>query len=285
MSRPFRWNVAKREQLGTLVERTASEPYPGFVTELQHCCARIIALAGDADLVFIGRSPESIFDYLSGLLADTSWRERCVLVNISMRNLSPGEIRGQFPSAITNMREQFQALQLAPQHIAVRSRPVALVDLVANGWTFENIANFLLLWAHEGDLDEASVRRKLRFVGMTDRRKTSPNTWRWQQHAPWTKQFRGAIKNVSISRGLWTYLGDYQHKVSQWNPPWRWGAEELQRPQYDERTLEALRLALYLYTFGRSAEHRQAFARRLAAQPSMQQPWFRSLLREVRSTT
>jgi hypothetical protein len=30
----------------------------------------VIAAAADGDLVFVGRSPESIFDYLSGVLAE-----------------------------------------------------------------------------------------------------------------------------------------------------------------------------------------------------------------------
>ncbi|NLC24613.1 MAG: hypothetical protein GX776_09170 [Oxalobacter sp.] len=39
------------------------------------CCARIIAFAGNSDLVFVGRSPESFFDLLSGMLFDTTWLE------------------------------------------------------------------------------------------------------------------------------------------------------------------------------------------------------------------
>ena len=34
----------------------------------------MVASAGDGDLVFVGRSPESLYDYLGGILAETSWK-------------------------------------------------------------------------------------------------------------------------------------------------------------------------------------------------------------------
>jgi len=43
------------------------------------------------------------------------------------------------------------------------------------------------------------IRRKVRFVGVTNRTKTSPNTYRWQQHAAWTRQLPSrAVVNVSL---------------------------------------------------------------------------------------
>ena len=43
-----------------------------------------MAAAGDADLVFVGRSPESLYDYLRGACFDTSWHDRLHLLLVSL---------------------------------------------------------------------------------------------------------------------------------------------------------------------------------------------------------
>lgn len=48
------------------------ETFPGFQEQLLVACARVLALCDNSSLYFVGRSPESIFDHLSGLLFDTS---------------------------------------------------------------------------------------------------------------------------------------------------------------------------------------------------------------------
>jgi hypothetical protein len=136
MPQPFRWNIAKKEQLGRLVEMPQAEIYPDFFNELEDCCSRVIAFCDNSDLIFVGRSPESLFDYLSGLLAKTSWASRCSMLN------------------------------------------VAFVDVVSSGSTFRNITDLLTQWHKEQGGAEKSLRRKLRYVGLTLREKTSPNTWR-----------------------------------------------------------------------------------------------------------
>ena len=291
MNPPFRWNIAKREQLGRLVEGNADVPPPTFIDAIQVCCARVLAFSDDADLVFVGRSPESLFDYLSGLLAPTSWAERCTLVNLALRNLMaeamdvsyPDVLRSTYPGALEQGRHQLQVLELAPATIITRSRPLVFVDLVATGTTFRHLWELLLDWASELQLDLAALKRKLRFVGITEQHKTSPNTWRWHQQAAWTKQLRPhAIKNVAIPRHLWGYLGNTQPKTTLSNPPWRWGAEQMTLPSRDPASLAALRLAVQLYDLGNSGDHRQRFAGELARGPGMAQRWYRSLIYELR---
>ena len=68
MATPFRWNIARREQLGGLISATA----PGrplndmFLESLRATASRILAHANRSDLAFIGRTPENLYDYLSG---------------------------------------------------------------------------------------------------------------------------------------------------------------------------------------------------------------------------
>jgi hypothetical protein len=84
---PFRWNITRRSQLGGLVEGSPPPTYAGFIDDLQQCGARVIALCDNGDLFFVGRSPESLFDHLSGLLFDSSWARRLWLVQFSAEGL------------------------------------------------------------------------------------------------------------------------------------------------------------------------------------------------------
>ncbi len=285
MNQPFRWNLAKREQLGKLVHGEAAIAYPQFLADLQECCARVLSSCDNSDLIFVGRSPESIFDHLSGLLCDTSWGNRCVLFNISMAGGGPvagAELR--HPSVIKVLREQFAAVGLAPAQLVVRDMPVAFVDLVSTGGTYADLNEMLFAWTREVRADEPAARRKLRYVGITVREKTSPKTWRWQQHAAWTCKFRShAIKNVSVPWRLWDYLGNRQQKVTPSNPRWRWGSDELAQVPRAEHHLQALRLALKLYDQGLSVESRRRLSTLLARQPAMTEGWFRTLVNELRT--
>ncbi len=65
---PFRWNLASRNYIGSLAEGEKAYVYEEFFEHILPCCARILSFAGDCDLLFVGRSPESIFDHLSGVV-------------------------------------------------------------------------------------------------------------------------------------------------------------------------------------------------------------------------
>lgn len=283
MNTPFRWNLARQEQLGRLVEHRSPAPQPDFLSDLQQCCVRILAHSGNADLFFIGRSPENMFDYLSGILAGTSWAERCSMINISLRLWSLAEIRATSPDTLAAARAQLAAAGLAPDHLRQRACPTALVDLVVEGTTFGLLVELWLDWAREEGINAAAIRRRLRFVGITKREKTSPKTWRWQQHAPWVGQFQPSmIKNISIDYDLWLYLANEQPKVEPSNPPWRWTMAD-PAPLRDEKTLAALQGALDLYRLGQSPNHRRAFAKLMARERiAMRADWYRSLAGEIR---
>ena len=285
MPRPFRWDITRREQLGSLVHGDAAETYPEFVEDLRHCCARVVAAAGDARLVFVGRSPESIFDYLSGALAETSWIDRLTLFNIALRRVeNPQNVPSKH--ALAAEKEQIAALGLDPLSIATAPAPVALIDLIATGETIGAVIALLLDWAAEAGVDSEAVRRRLRVVGITGRGKNSPNTWRWQQRSPWASKFRrSALRGVSIPWRLWDYLGNWQQKVSRTNPAWRWADDEMHRPPREPEHAEALRLAVQLNDLARTPVERAAFSALVAEQPSMRNAWLRRLVTELRRAT
>jgi hypothetical protein len=213
---PFRWDLVTPDQLGSLLTGTAP-PDLWFLDDLVACAGKVLARSGNGDLVFVGRSLDSMFDLLSAALADADDRRR------------------------------LDRLPLSFQRSGVRS---------GRRWRV--------------------IRRKMRFVGVTSRTKTSPNTYRWQQHAAWTRQLRSrAVVNVSLSAWVWSYFGDCQVKLTRSYRPERWLADA-DGPDRDERTRQALAEAAALVAYGRSRPGRQALARAIGREPALAQPWLRT---------
>ena len=175
---------------------------------------------------------------------------------------------------VKSMRSYLRRLDLHPEGIATRKRHVAFVDLVSSGDTFSKLITLIHNWAGDVGYDWHAVSRRIRLIGVTKRTKTSPKTWRWQQHAtklpPGTRR---SVKNVSVPWELWHYLGDYQEKVVHSYTPSRWGDPALTSPSYEESQLRALRLAYELFELGRLRERRRAFASLLVQQPAMKLGW------------
>lgn len=282
MTRPFRWDLSRREQLGRLVQ-AVPQINLDYLDGFRACAGRILAEGGDSGLVFLGRSPESLFDYLSGALLGTPWEDRLTLLNLSLRDgalehggrpLAPRRSAG---------RLHLKEVGLDPRQLSQAGRPISLIDLVYTGQTFGNLISFLDAWALESGLDPQAYRRRLRLVGISIRTKNSPNTRRWQQATAWATLFRpGVLRGIAIPQPLWTYLGDIQAKVTPSNPPWRWTDRTLQRPPRDPAHLEALRFAVAFHRLAQRGDERDTFARYLATLPAMRDPWFRRLVTQIR---
>ena len=279
---PFRWDLTNRNHLGSLIDGEKAASYPNFLDHLLCCCSKVLALGGDSDLIFVGRSPESIFDHLSGLLFDTVWFDRLELLHFSMRFRDEQAIRLERPKAIAAMRGYLQHLGLHPEKIATRVRPVAFIDLVATGDTFGRLVTFFHNWTTAIKYDWNAVKRRLRLIGITERTKPSPKTWRWQQQTSWISGLQSrSIKNISIPRALWQYLGNYQPKVSRSYTPSRWGEPELSFPSYSAEQIQALRLAYDLFELGRPKVRREQFVSLLVKEQAMKNQWFRTLVGEI----
>ncbi len=280
---PFRWDPSRREQAGRFLSGPAAPAYTGFVPDLRRCCARVLSAAHDCDLVLLGRSPESLFDYLGGALRDTRWSSRLTMLNLSLLGWSTAEIRKRYPHAIEAIRAYLDDAGLSPSAVGSRARPVAFVDLVASGGTFGRMAELLLDWAREIGYDGRAVVRRLRFVAITRAVEPSPKADRWIDRSTWVHRFRpSAISGVAVPYHLWTYMGDYQPKVARTYPPDRWGDEAATTPPRADEHLRALRFATRLYATATEREERLALASELAAQPAMRADRFRSLVTELR---
>lgn len=286
---PFRWDVRRREQLGRLVDAPpppadrgwSPTPWRELLPEVRACSVRVLARAGDARLVFVGRSPENMYDYLTGALADTRRADRCDLLSVS---LPWGDVHGVFPRGMVEaLRAHFRALGLSPGEIATAPRPVALVDFVSSGTTFGSLSATLATWAREEGVDVNAVRRRLRFVGITAQGKNSPNAWRWFQRVEWAGDYpRSALRGVSVPGWFWSYLGNYQDKTMRSNEAQYWGTDALMHAPRDPHAFAALRTAVRLHEHARTREERARFAGMLAERVEMREPWLRSLLLEIR---
>ena len=280
--KPFRWDFSRAEQLGRLSEGPLPEAYPDFLEDVKAAAARILAFSEDGYIVFIGRSPESIYDYLSGAFSKSPKVEDFVLLNVSNRYEIIQKSGRHRAEAYAAAKVHFSGCAVAPQQILARSKPTILVDLVAHGSTFKNLTKLLLTWADEEGIPQNQLLQKLAYRGLTSKTHTSPNTYRWHQHAEWIESLHiRNIKNISIPYRLWDYLGNFQPKTMPTNPPASWNSEQLLEPPRQEGNILALRQAYHLYQTG-AAEGR-VFAGLLAKEEAMAESWFRSLTLQLKS--
>jgi hypothetical protein len=276
--RPFRWDLVRPDQLGSLLD-DVPEVGLGYLDELITCAGKVLARCGDGDLYFVGRSVDSLFDLLSGAFVGTSWLDRLHPLPLSLygwdgKELAVGET--------AQLRTNLTATGLAPADL-MRGRPTVFVDLVHEGSTFENLYELLRDWIDEDRAQWDVIRRQLRFVGITWRDKTSPNHWRWQQHAEWTTELpASSIRNVSLDSRVWSYFGNSQAKTAASFRRTNWSDPEVGVPGRDKQTRYALAEAALLVERGKSAEVRRQLAAGLNREPTTGERWSRDLQLELR---
>jgi hypothetical protein len=264
---PYRWDLVSPDNFGTLLDGV-STPRLWFMPDLVECTAKVLARSGNGDLVFVGRSLDSMFDLLSGALSETDWRDRLHRLPLSFA----GRSRITVPD-LERARAFLASLGFSPHALARRHRPVTFVDIVFSGSTFTWLYRLLRPWIDRCHEPWPVIRSKLRFVGVTTRRKTSPNTFRWHQHAPWTRTLpASSVLNVSLDPWVWSYFGDSQTKLTRsFRPPYTL----TDGPLRGERISSALAEALAMVEYGRSTDGRSALVR---AMPPLREPWLRSLV-------
>lgn len=279
---PFRWDLVTPDQLGSLLAGRG-EPNLWFLEELVACAAKVLARSGNGDLIFVGRSLDSMFDLLGGALADVTYEARLGRLPLSFeragtRAWGGWQRRPLTPGELSQARRMLAAVDVTPRSLARRGRPVVFADVVHRGSTFTELYDLLRGWIDDERQPWPVIRRKLRFIGVTSRTKTSPNTYRWQQHAAWTRALPAhAVVNVSLDPAVWSYFGDSQIKLTRSFSPEDWLAAA-DGPGRDERTRTALAEAAALVAHGRDRACRRALARAMRREPALGQPWLRALV-------
>lgn len=273
---PFRWDLITPDNLGTLLDGV-QRPRLWFAEELTICAAKVVAHSGDADLFFVGRSLDSMFDLLGGALADTVWHGRVRRLPLSFK------VSGRMHQAqVLQGRRILAQHGLHPRTLARRDRPVAFVDVVKSGSTFTELFGLLRGWVDTEREPWSVIRRKLRFVGVTPRTKTSPDTWRWHRHTEWTAQLPGrGVRNVSLDPLVWSYLGDHQVKLTRTFRPEAWLSGEPQGPRRGAELGAALAEAVAVVKHGRSREVRKMMTRVMSGEPAVAEAWLRTLIGQL----
>ncbi len=279
--RPFRWNVGRREQLGRLLDGPEAETYPAFVDDLRTLTAKVVARTAGENLVFVGRSVESVFDYLSGLF-DTP-PPIVSLFQFSAPRDTASDLRRRNPAEFATLLAHFETHGVDPRAILASASDTRFVDVVSTGWTFTHLFGCLEQFAEVQGADWSAVRRRIGFLGLTREGKTSPKTWRWHQHHEWVKALpRASVGNVSVPWRYWTLVANSEEKVTPSFDMWRWQQPDLDQPVRYAPYLMGLRLAVRLFDLGKSRDGRADFARALVALPEMDKPEVRSLVTRLR---
>lgn len=274
---PYRWDLVTPDQLGSML-RGNGRPNLWFLNELVACAGKVVARSGHGDLVFVGRSLDSLFDFLGGAFAEI---DRDAGPRRAPFSFARDLARRLTPAEHAQARRVLAEVGVDPHSLARRTRPVTFVDVVHGGSTFTELYTLLRAWIDEDRGAWPVIRRKLRFVGVTCRTKTSPNAFRWQQHAAWTSQLpRPAVVNVSLYPHVWFYLAGGQPKLTRSYRPESWLTDG-EGPRHDDETRGALAEATALVRYGRSAEGRHALARAMAGEPTLREPWLRALIGEL----
>jgi hypothetical protein len=204
-----------------------------------------------------------MFDLLGGAIPD-----RVTRLPLSL---------GGFSEAHTpRAREVLTEHGITPSALAREA--VTFVDVVSLGSTFSRLFTLFDNWIVETREPWGVIRRHLRFVGVTWATKTSPNTWRWQQHADWTGRLPArSVVNVSMRSFAWSHLANAQPKLTRSFRPSDWFADD-DGPDRGERTRQALAEAVALVAYGRSRDGRRAIARATDGEPGLREGWLRSLV-------
>ncbi|MEU8181043.1 hypothetical protein AB0B85_16760 [Micromonospora sp. NPDC049044] len=285
-SLPFRWDLVTPDQLGALLDG-AAPPDLWFLDDLVACTGKVLARSGNGDLYFVGRSLDSMFDLLGGILSGPIGVQRLHRLPLSFRR-PPVEFGGpRRPltyAEVAQGRRFLAAVGLTPHELARRDRPAVLIDVVHRGGTFTELFTLVRDWVDQEREPWSVIRRKLRFIGVTSRTKTSPNTYRWHQHADWTRTLpAAAVVNVSLREWVWSHFGDHQVKLTRSLSPDRWLAEA-EGPGRDDKTRQALAEAAALVAYGRSRAGRHAVAAAVGRDPALEQAWLRTLVLNLKKS-
>ncbi|MEW5962494.1 MAG: hypothetical protein AB1749_02940 [Pseudomonadota bacterium] len=282
-AKPFRWNIARREQLGDLTATAPATAYDGFVDDLRQAAAKVLARARASELVFVGRSLESVFDYLSGALQSIDAAPSLTLLQFSCPRGTAAELAGKHPQELAALHAYLAAERLDPAALASGGRRVAFVDVVSSGATFATLAGLMHHWSRAAGVDFSAVLHHIAFLGVTEQRRTSPNTWRWWQRPPWSElAMKPATASTSVPYRFWAHVADGEAKVTPSHRLGDWGAPLPAAGMRNAEHMSALRRAADLYDLGRTCDERRRLARLLAAAPEMREEGVRSLARRLK---
>jgi hypothetical protein len=220
-----------------------------------------------------------MYDLLCGALSRTTWYDRVQLLQLSMKNHSPEGFQQRHPDRAASLWNYFRACELTPRQIMERPRPVAFIDVVDRGSTFESLSRQLRFWSQSSAVWR-EVCGRLAWVAVLSQQPADGGSHWHPSRSQGTGEFKPAqVQRVFLNTGLWCYLADQQEKTMESYTPGRWGSPSAGRAPEGARLLHAARGARELYRQGEKSRRRIAALLDEAPQPA---PPIASLARELR---
>jgi hypothetical protein len=211
---------------------------------------------------------DSMYDLLTGVLVEDPRLMRLPFSRLSEAWVPCAEWRKEARVILTRCG-------LTPFRLARTADPVSLVDIVSTGRTFGSLYSLLRDWVEEQREPWDVARRKIRFIGIVARGKTSPKTRRWQQHAGWTAYLpSSAVSNVSMDPSVYSYFAERQEKLTASFGPSLCEEVGIRR---DRRVRYALAEAVALVSYGRRPETLETLIRNLSTQKPYPKKWLATL--------
>lgn len=276
---PFRWDPSRGDQVGDLLDGIPG-PNIWYWNDLVRCAVEVLGRSsGGGYVCFVGRSLDSVYDFLSGALWNTIMAERLIRLPISCKSA-----KGLSRPEAHNLRAVMTACGITPLMLQGR-HPVILCDVVDTALTFTNLFYEIRRWViEEGQWDVA--RKRLRFTGVVKRSFPSPDTWRWYQHMNWTKYLpREGVSSIAMNTSSWEYLTNQQQKATVAFGPSAWGHQWVFKPRRDNDARCALSEACALISYGKQSDVRKALGHLLSLEcRAMRDPSLRKLASELSGT-
>ena len=283
---PFRWDLVAPDRLGSMLPE-GGEVDLWFLPDLLEAAGKVLARSGGGDLVFVGRSLDSMHDLLGAALGRAGAAQAVLRLPFSFRRDRVRTTSGRWvlpdltPAQRAVARCVLTDVGVTPESLGRRRQPCTFVDVVHVGATFTELFGLLREWVDESRGAWPVIRRKLRFVGVTRRGPTTPHAFRWQQEASWTRTLPAAsVVNVSLDPSVWSYFGDDQAKLTDSFSPPHWLAPG-SIPARNESTRRALAEAVAVVAHGRSSRGRRAIAHAARHEPTLSEPWLRTLVGQL----
>ena len=274
------WAEARDGALERLVAQVGLREFYGFREQLLEACADVLAESEGKALVFLGRSPENLYDLLRALLRQTWRAPRLLLLPFSFRDGCAGTASRMArlgDEALEGLERHLHEAGLDPQQIAEHPCGVAFVDCVGWGTTFGNLDETFEVLTKRREIRARTVSSKIRYVGLA-KASLGWTHWRNDEESRGARFFaQGRAGVVSISSQLWRHLADRSPKTTDSYTLGQWG-EPPRLPVLDEGRAQAIRLATELLAFGSARDVRRAFAAKLGRRASDDRPWLRSLV-------
>ncbi|WP_155297888.1 hypothetical protein [Deinococcus kurensis] len=266
-SGPRVWDVTRPDGLGVTPDLGEAGAY---LPALRAALAGVLVAAAGRDLVFVGRSPDPLRAYLSGLLGGVDAPQRVSALNVSLLNAT------LTPAQTLALRPLLAGVGLRPAELTREDRRAALVDVVASGGTFAQLHRVLRGWAAGEGLGTTCVARRVSAVGLLRAGYARPGAWRWSAQP----ELRGVqTRSVLTDPALWHWLAEDGPKLAPRFPVTAWPSPPLTLPGRTDETLGALAQARALVLLGQDPAERQRMAAALIRAGGLADAGLRPLIR------